>query len=241
MANVITINVDKGDLRRLNAAIAEYARVRKVDNAYAVNRTAKDVAFRAAEYTRRADPEKISADLRRLVSERTTNKRTGGLLKKPVRSYLPLSRARAVFAAAMRKGTLHYKGMPPGKQDPSSLGRGEFDKLLTKYIGRRVSSAAFFAGGWAAAGKKIRAKISTKVPAFLKGKRGRGSAYPARSGIKVSATLINYAASQAKGSQTALIRYAGAAAVRAIRYKTADLVKFTREQLTKQARKFNRR
>lgn len=242
MARGITISVDRGDLRRLNAAIAEYARVRKVDNAYAVNRTAKDVAFRAVKYTHRAKDSTVESGLKKNISYRYVSKTTGRTLKKPKQSYLPSSLARSVFSNALRKGTIYYKGMPKGATEPHQLGKGKFDALLKKYINMRVSSTEFIRAGFLGAAKAFARFRGGESKPRLKGRRsGKGKGIVAKPGIKSFATLINFATSKSPTSSMALARYASAGATKAIRDRTADLVKFTREQLTKQARKFNRR
>lgn len=51
--------------RQLSQALRQYARVSKKTEVEIVNKTLKDVAFRAAQFTAPADPQKIDADLRR--------------------------------------------------------------------------------------------------------------------------------------------------------------------------------
>ncbi len=60
-----SLAIDKASLRQFNAALRAIKEETKKDGAESLNRACRNVAFKAAEFTPKADPAKIEAELRK--------------------------------------------------------------------------------------------------------------------------------------------------------------------------------
>lgn len=138
---VCNANLNRQDVDDFVAAIERYAGVRVSEEggnrtfAYALNRTAKDVAYRAAQFTYHADKAQVRAMLDQ-APKRGKAKHT--------------SAAAAILAARMTRR---------GKNPRKFYGHADWVEKVRKFAGRTIRSINFMRAGWLHSARTLARKV----------------------------------------------------------------------------------
>jgi hypothetical protein len=223
----------KWDTRDFTRALQDYAATVTKSGDEIVNNAAVHLCLKAAELTHKADPVKISAELRSVASVRTHALRSGKLLK----------RARITYAATPAAFLIYLKREWKAGRNPRADGgsRAALEAKALKMAARRVASVKYLASGWVSAANAFRGIARGSGGANARrAKPGPGGAAPS-AGKRSLARIWNASVTQNKQFSQALFDYGDAGLRAAFAFSQAKLIEITRDRLRRAAEKWKRR
>lgn len=229
MAGPVTLRLDRGSLENFTRVLRQYRDVRKIDNAYACNRQAGQVALRAMWNTAPAARGEVEALREEYATAIRGKKRR---LKTPKALYRATGRAFLIYLAQLRK---------TGKNPRSFANRAALMEAASKMVGRRMASIGFIRAGWIPAVRKLQSVLGKSFGSLARGRAGRGAVRVAIPADNTFAAIINKSTSHRDpdGSSRALVKYGSKALLQAIEEVRLDMLDFIEKQLAERAKPFN--
>ena len=228
-----TFEIDAGSVARLESTMAKYELQMHKASAYVVNRTLQNVAGWAAHYTRKADYQKLVAELE--LTYRTVS------LRKP---FAPRKKPKLITTAAALKNTVaaarhaaRLRMRYPGRPIPPAA---EFYAGVARMIAKTLRSIAFMKAGWLPAFRALKVKqaaaAQSEQSAF--GSRTRpgygGSIRAVATTDGATGEIYNTSINpKNKTSWWALSTYGGEGLNLAVSHVTADMEKYMAEEHAK--------
>lgn len=149
------VTLNQQDIDDFNRALEVYAGIRVTDVggnktfAYALNRTAKDVAYRAAQFTHKADANALRTMLGQSAVSTRVSKKTGKTYAVRGKAR-PTNDAGAVLARRMTKA---------GKNLRKRFTHEEWQEIVRKFVGRTLRSVNFMRAGWLHSARELARRV----------------------------------------------------------------------------------
>lgn len=230
------------DSKQFDSALKLYRQASKRDLSYILNRAGANIAFKAIQYTPKADAKKIENQLRAQTGSRIAGKR--GILATP-KSPKAASRRGIYKATPLAFRIVGAKLARKGTNIQSEFGsRGDVDAYINKIIASRKRTVGFLKSGWFAAARAFQGAIKGNAGSKFKGALDFGTqkgtytlAVPSDSPI---AMLTNSAVNPKSGtSPDALIKYGSPALQKAVNAVAADMREWAQRKLAETASKYS--
>ena len=218
------------DTSQLEAALTEYEIATGKDMVEVINRAGRNVAFRAIQFTPKADKSKIDA-LRQQVSTEVFGA-SGKRLK----------RTKKAFAATDRALLIYLKGLwSHGKNPRSVSSRAELAASALRMVTRRLQAIGFLRSGWFTA-----AEAFAKATGLSWSKGGakqfgspKGSVEVANeSQPEAAASLSNNIFATSHDHALALEKYGTQALQDAVTFVANDMKNYAENKIAQTAKRF---
>jgi len=205
------------DTSKMTRALTEYQAATKKDFTEVVNRAAMNTAFRAAQFTKKADKSSIQA----LENQPWWPRYIAKYFREKGHTFVKTSSAKK-FGPGKSTIRRFVKG--------SSYTKAEARALSRRIIGARVRAISFIRSGWIPAIRILApfAKVQLRVDAKQRG-QAKGDAKPAKVSINPTAHISN----SVKGSG----KIGGAALQQAIDFVAKDMIEYARKKMIETARR----
>lgn len=203
--------VDKRSLRGLNKALVQYQFATKKSFADVANRAAVNLAFRAAQFTHKAQIKKDASYIQNTLGMRNA------------------------YAVARWYNKVHRGKVLKTRREVERA----TNALINARVSARGFIAGGWAKAGRSLKKMAGVKGGARVTG-IKTRTGVGRSTMARGVLRAFAELVNASLSKSPSSAAALAKYGGEGLNKSVRFVAADMLTYAREKLAQQARKFNR-
>lgn len=215
---IVSAEIDTRGLVQALGIAAAYSSRTTVE---VINGACRDIIFKAAAATKKADPKRIEADLTRSVYSITQSK-TGRILKKPKTGYqAALIVYKIVNKKRASRGLPGVAGQLMGQEAAKFIKRRMNASGYIAYAGWNNALIAFGGRGFGSGKIKKKASPAEYGPAYSNAERGFGR--PARIGDMI-AEMANRA--------TKAFEISGPLVQRIVYEKEADIIRHVNEKLT---------